>query len=244
MTLRARRVIATAILALIALVAAMPGIAAAAASKQTHPRAGKGVIDMVIRVCGSSYGWERVAADNGLTAPYIVYAERSYKITCYAKTSAPAAKPKATKPASASRVSASGWTHPLPGARCGDGWGAPRIGHQHQGIDLFRPRGTLVLAAHAGTVERVKWSNSAGWYVVLAHGNGVYSLYMHLGTGTIRVEKGDRVKPGQPIAKEGSTGDASAPHLHFEVHTNGLWNPRPAGDFLLAHGVAIPSWCN
>ena len=58
---------------------------------------------------------------------------------------------------------------------------------------------------------------AAGNYVVIDHGNGEYSLYAHLQPGSVRVKPNDAVKVGQPIAKLGSSGNSSEPHLHFQV---------------------------
>lgn len=57
----------------------------------------------------------------------------------------------------------------------------------------------------------------AGNYVLIDHGNGEYSLYAHLQPGSLRVKAGDAVTSGQPIAKVGSSGNSTEPHLHFQV---------------------------
>ena len=57
----------------------------------------------------------------------------------------------------------------------------------------------------------------AGNYVVLDHGNGVFSLYAHLQPGSIRVKAGERVLVGTTLAKLGSSGNSTEPHLHFQV---------------------------
>jgi lipoprotein NlpD len=85
----------------------------------------------------------------------------------------------------------------------------------HEGIDLAAPEGTAVLAAHDGVV--VLESDSWGRYgkVIVVKGEGLLTVYAH--NSANKVEKGDRVRRGQHIAKVGATGDASAPHLHFET---------------------------
>lgn len=252
MTQRVRRVIATAMLATVALVATVPGIAAAASSRQTQPRIGYGMIDMVERACGSPYGWERNARDNGVAPPeYIVYADRSYSITCYKPGTASTASTSTSKPArptgyvglmSRAPVSSSGWTHPLPGSWCSGDWGDPRAGHLHQGVDLMRGTGAPIYAAAAGTVTLIKYSGGAGWYVVVDHGR-YNTVYMHNREKTWLVRVGQRVRAGQAIAFVGETGDATAPHLHFEVH-DGAWHPIPAGNFMRQHGVNVGSSCH
>jgi lipoprotein NlpD len=85
----------------------------------------------------------------------------------------------------------------------------------HEGIDLAAPEGTPVLAAHDGVV--VLESDSWGRYgkVIVVKGEGLLTVYAH--NSVNKVEKGARVRRGQRIAKVGATGDASAPHLHFET---------------------------
>jgi murein DD-endopeptidase MepM/ murein hydrolase activator NlpD len=85
----------------------------------------------------------------------------------------------------------------------------------HEGIDLAAPEGTPVMAAHDGVV--VLASDSWGRYgkVIVIKGEGLLTVYAH--NSANRVTKGARVRRGQYIAKVGATGDASAPHLHFET---------------------------
>lgn len=85
----------------------------------------------------------------------------------------------------------------------------------HEGIDLAAPEGTPVLAAHDGVV--VLESDSWGRFgkVVVVKGDGLLTVYAH--NSLNKVSKGAKVKRGQQIAKVGATGDASAPHLHFET---------------------------
>lgn len=95
----------------------------------------------------------------------------------------------------------------------------------HQGIDISAPSGTAIYAAQAGTVVTASYSSGAGNYVMISHGNGVFTVYMH--ASSLCVSKGDTVKQGQVIAKVGSTGIATGAHLHFGVSVNGTYvNPR------------------
>ena len=95
----------------------------------------------------------------------------------------------------------------------------------HQGADLANGRaGDAVKAAAGGLVVRVaRFDTSSGYggHVVLAHrlpeGGIVYSVYAHLLPGSIRVQEGQRVQAGDPLARVGQTGRATTPHLHFEV---------------------------
>jgi len=118
--------------------------------------------------------------------------------------------------ASRRRVIPLGWPLLAP---VGDGFG-PRGNRFHAGIDLPAATGTPVLAAGAG---RVTWAGlrTGGWgeLVTIAHVDGVRTLYAHL--STIDVQVGEWVAGGTVIGRVGSTGDATGPHLHFEVRAHG-----------------------
>jgi peptidoglycan hydrolase-like protein with peptidoglycan-binding domain len=92
----------------------------------------------------------------------------------------------------------------------------PRGTRFHAGIDLLAPSGTAVRAAAPG---RVAYAGriAGGWgkLVVLAHTRRVRTMYAHL--SAVAVEVGERVGTGSPIGKVGATGNATGPHLHFEV---------------------------
>lgn len=94
----------------------------------------------------------------------------------------------------------------------------------HKGIDVGAPTGSNILAAAGGTVVVSTYSYSAGNYVMINHGGGVYTVYMHASKLLCKV--GDTVKQGQVIAKVGSTGYSTGPHLHFGIRVNGTYvNP-------------------
>lgn len=94
----------------------------------------------------------------------------------------------------------------------------------HKGIDIGAPTGSNILAAAAGEVVVSTYSYSAGNYVMINHGGGVYTVYMHASKLLCKV--GDSVKQGAVIAKVGSTGYSTGPHLHFGVRLNGTYvNP-------------------
>jgi murein DD-endopeptidase MepM/ murein hydrolase activator NlpD len=65
------------------------------------------------------------------------------------------------------------------------------------------------------------YSKSAGNYVMISHGGGVYTVYMHC--SSLNVSEGDTVKQGQTIARVGSTGYSTGPHLHFGVRSGGKY---------------------
>lgn len=91
----------------------------------------------------------------------------------------------------------------------------------HKGIDLAAPYGSSILASAAGVVTASKYSSSAGNYIVIAHGNGVSTVYMHC--SSLLVSVGETVEQGQVIAKVGSTGYSTGNHLHFGVIKNGTY---------------------
>ncbi len=94
----------------------------------------------------------------------------------------------------------------------------------HQGIDIPCPLGSDVVAAESGTVVISQYSNSAGYYIMIDHGNGVSTVYMH--NSQLLVGVGATVTKGQVISKAGSTGYSTGPHCHFGVRINGTYvNP-------------------
>lgn len=97
------------------------------------------------------------------------------------------------------------------------GWGEPRTGHTHEGIDFPVPVGTPIRAVDSGTViTSVDSTGTSGNYVAVKHADGFVSRYMHLSKRL--VQKGEAVSRGQIIAASGNTGiDISGPHLHFDI---------------------------
>jgi murein DD-endopeptidase MepM/ murein hydrolase activator NlpD len=96
----------------------------------------------------------------------------------------------------------------------------PRGRRFHSGIDYSAPTGTPVTASAGGRVTFAGWSDG-GWgrLVTIAHSNGVQTLHAHLSRVGVRV--GQRVRGGQRIGSVGASGNASGPHLHFEVWLRG-----------------------
>lgn len=95
----------------------------------------------------------------------------------------------------------------------------------HQGIDIGASTGTGIYAAASGTVTEASYSSSRGYYVVISHGSGVSTVYMHC--SELYVSAGDKVTQGETIAAVGSTGISTGPHLHFGVIEDGVYvNPR------------------
>ena len=120
------------------------------------------------------------------------------------------------------------WPCPASG-RITSGYGkrkSPTAGasSNHKGIDISASTGSSIVAAAGGTVSIATYSYSAGNYVVVNHGNGLSTVYMHC--SQLLVSAGDTVKAGQTIAKVGSTGYSTGSHLHFAVRKNGSYvNP-------------------
>lgn len=97
---------------------------------------------------------------------------------------------------------------------------------RHRGIDLTAPTGTAVFAVLDGEVVMAGRHKQYGNYVVVDHGNGVHTLYAHHKLNL--VQEGDIVRRGQKIAEVGRTGNATGPHLHFELKVDGVQrNPLP-----------------
>ncbi len=96
----------------------------------------------------------------------------------------------------------------------------PRWGRMHHGVDLGAAAGAPVRAARAGTVSYVgSGYRGYGKLVILDHGDGYQTLYAH--NSRLLARKGKKVAAGQVIARVGATGNATAPHLHFEIRRHG-----------------------
>lgn len=93
-------------------------------------------------------------------------------------------------------------------------------GHWHSGIDLAAARGSPVMATLPGIVTVIVSATGYGLHVIVDHGDGLSSLYGHL--DTVLAASGDYVVAGQVIGTVGSTGNATGPHLHFEIRRDGI----------------------
>lgn len=91
----------------------------------------------------------------------------------------------------------------------------------HNGVDLASPKGTAIYAAYDGKVVAATYSATMGNYVMINHGDELYTIYMH--ASALYVEKGDIVVRGETIAAVGSTGRSTGNHLHFSVRKNGSY---------------------
>ena len=94
----------------------------------------------------------------------------------------------------------------------------------HNGIDMAAPGGSPILAAYDGTVTAAAYSATMGNYIMIDHGDNLYTIYMH--ASKLYVSKGAEVVKGQKIAAVGTTGRSTGNHLHFSVRLNGSYvNP-------------------
>lgn len=94
----------------------------------------------------------------------------------------------------------------------------------HQGVDLSANAGTPIVASRGGTVTVASYSNGAGYYVSINHGDGFSSIYMHM--SNYIVSSGQKVNQGQTIGYVGNSGIATGYHLHFGIATGGSYvNP-------------------
>jgi murein DD-endopeptidase MepM/ murein hydrolase activator NlpD len=122
-------------------------------------------------------------------------------------------------------------------------FGAPRRGHTHQGQDILAAPGTPVVAPRSATVVRRAYqAGGAGLYLVLHGDDGRDYVFMHLLADSILVEPGARVATGQRIASVGATGEATGPHLHFEIWVGGWAAPGGAPIDPLPELLAWDAW--
>ncbi len=121
---------------------------------------------------------------------------------------------------------------PIDGARLSSGFGTrrhPILGYAkaHKGVDFAAPRGTPIMAAGDGVVERAGPYGSFGNYVSIRHAQGYKTAYAHMNSIRKGVRAGARVRQGDIIGTVGSTGRSTGPHLHYEVHyKNSAVNPQ------------------
>jgi murein DD-endopeptidase MepM/ murein hydrolase activator NlpD len=132
-----------------------------------------------------------------------------------------------SKPKTPTSYAGGAFYWPVPG-----GWISQYFHASHPAIDIAAPEGTRVLAAAAGTVIFAGWKDNGGGYQVwIAHGSGLFTTYNHM--SAIVTNVGAHVGRGQQVGRVGMTGNATGPHLHFEVWHGMVWgdgvrvNPLP-----------------
>lgn len=120
---------------------------------------------------------------------------------------------------------------PIEGASISSGFGMrrhPVLGYSaaHKGIDFAAPRGTPIMAAGDGVIERAAPTGTFGNYIKIKHRHGYETAYAHLKSFASGIKAGKKVRQGQIIGYVGSTGRSTGPHLHYEVHKSGdVLNP-------------------
>jgi murein DD-endopeptidase MepM/ murein hydrolase activator NlpD len=169
---------------------------------------------------------------NELTDPHLVVGQT---LTIPGALSKPIATPKPTatpKPhkTSSGGSSSGGSTRP-PTQYAGGKFAWPVAGgyisqyfhYGHYAIDIAADAGTRAMAAAGGTVIFAGWKNNGGGYQVwIAHGSGLYTTYNHM--MSVSVGRGQHVSRGQQVGRVGMTGNATGPHLHFEVWRGPVWD--------------------
>lgn len=91
----------------------------------------------------------------------------------------------------------------------------------HNGVDFAAPKGTAIYAAYDGKVVAATYSATMGNYIMIDHGDDLYTIYMH--ASALYVKSGDVVVRGETIAAVGSTGRSTGNHLHFSVRKDGAY---------------------
>ncbi|MGW0790668.1 transglycosylase family protein [Streptomyces sp. NPDC002911] len=108
----------------------------------------------------------------------------------------------------------------------------------HTGVDFPVPTGTSVKAVSSGKVVSAGWAGAYGYEIVIRHSDGKYSQYAHL--SSLHVREGQQVGSGQRIARSGSTGNSTGPHLHFEIRTGpGYGSDIDPVGYLRAGGASV-----
>ncbi|NED28969.1 M23 family metallopeptidase, partial [Streptomyces anulatus] len=149
------------------------------------------------------------------------------------------AAPQRERPAPERAVKHSGFSAPVSAGtgtpyRQAGGWSSG----YHTGVDFPVPTGTSVKSVAPGRVVSAGWAGAYGYEVVIRHSDGKYSQYAHL--SALHVRAGQSVSGGQRIARSGSTGNSTGPHLHFEIRTGpGYGSDVDPLAYLRAGGVRV-----
>lgn len=157
--------------------------------------------------------------------------------------------------AAAARARASASAAGLPGGYVGpQGWAVPATGpitdgfgyrvapcagctSFHEGADIGAYYGSVIHAAHDGVIEYTGWYGGYGNFILMSNGNGIETAYGHIRDGGTLVGIGQHVVAGEAIARVGSTGHSTGPHLHFEVRIGGT--PINPVSFMAARGAPL-----
>jgi murein DD-endopeptidase MepM/ murein hydrolase activator NlpD len=107
---------------------------------------------------------------------------------------------------------------PVPSSKRISSFYGSRRGRHHDGVDIPARSGSHILAAASGKVVHSGWMSGYGRVVIIKHGEGFHTVYAH--NSKNMVSKNQKVSKGEVIAKVGSSGRSSGPHLHFEIRKN------------------------
>jgi murein DD-endopeptidase MepM/ murein hydrolase activator NlpD len=150
-----------------------------------------------------------------------------------ARKPAPHSPPPATNPTpppsgapTPAQTAAQGAVFPVRGPHSFGGpenrYGAARAGHIHEGQDVLAEEGLSVVAPLPGQIITTGYqSGGAGWYVAEQVSDGLSFFYAHCQAGSVAVRAEQSVSAGQQLCRVGQTGDATGPHLHFEIWVGG-----------------------
>jgi murein DD-endopeptidase MepM/ murein hydrolase activator NlpD len=160
--------------------------------------------------------------------------------TSASQSNAPSSVKTTTTSASTGQSNASGYVHPVPGNHTtayrasGANWSSG----SHTGIDFPVATGTSVKAITSGTVVTAGWGGAYGNQVVIKHADGHYSQYGHM--SSLSVSAGQTVTAGRQVGLSGATGNATGPHLHFEIRTGPAYGSDidPVA-YLASHGIYV-----
>lgn len=206
-----------------------------AATATYRVRSGDTLGAIARRFCGSFTAYHALAAASGIANPDRIFPGQTIKLACSAKSTT---RPKAP---TTSRSSTRSATFVAPLAHwtlsCSNSFHS-KARPGHNGLDLMSPTGRPIYAVAAGTmVAKAYEAGGGGNYIAISHGT-FKTIYMHMRVPS-RLNIGQHVSAGQVIGYVGMTGDATAPHVHFEVH-RALWSQRidPA-PWLRARGIAV-----
>lgn len=195
-------------------------LAAACGPRQTvHVvRAGETLSDI-----GAAYGvdYREIARANGITDPDWVRVGRRVVIPSGREGDRRAARPATQRRGSAVRsdLNATGFAWPVQRGQVTSGFG-PRAGSHHDGVDIAAPRGLPIVAAAGGKVLYAGRLRGYGNVVIVDHGGGYASVYAHNARNLVRA--GAHVEHGEAIATVGQSGQATGPHLHFEIRKDNV----------------------
>jgi biotin carboxyl carrier protein len=104
----------------------------------------------------------------------------------------------------------------------GDLFGAARPGYRHQGVDVLATEGSQIVAPTSGTITQTSYqAAAAGYYVAMHAADGRDFFFAHCQADSFGIKQGDAVLAGAPLCRLGHTGDATGPHLHFEIWVGG-----------------------